>query len=473
MHPSGVRNIALAALLGVAACESVDGVLGLGRTRCRAPDLFATAVAANQNNVLSAVVTTGIRWADSVAVRFGPSREALDSITPAVLLPASDDSLGLSVLGLHPASSYVLQVVAFNRCAIVSGSVLAFTTGALPVDLPHYTAGGQDPSPGYVVFAAGNYGLAIDNSGRVVWYHRFPNGPGLNFQAQPTGRYVARPTPSSGIANFVEITPLGVVARTLGCARGLQPRLHDLIAEQNGAYWVMCDETRTMDLSSVGGAPDALVTGTAIQHISASGNLLFEWSPFEHLRFEITDVDPVERSKPAINWTHGNALDIDNDNNLLVSFRNLSEITKIDARNGTVIWRMGGLHNEFHFIDTPTPPFARQHGLRASGNGRILLLDNLGDPSGSRAERYELDEVQRVARLTGTLDPGAGVVAQLGGTTQLLPAGRTLVSFGTGGRVEEYDADGNVVWRIDGNTGYVFRAQRIRSLYEPGSGSLR
>jgi len=29
------------------------------------------------------------------------------------------------------------------------------------------------------------------------------------------------------------------------------------------------------------------------------------------------------------------------------------------------------------------------------------------------------------------------------------------------------------MWTIDGNAGYVFRAQRIRSLYAPGVGSAR
>ena len=47
---------------------------------------------------------------------------------------------------------------------------------------------------------------------------------------------------------------------------------------------------------------------------------------------------------------------------------------------------------------------------------------------------------------------------------QPLDGGRTLVSFGTAGREEECDADGRVAWRIDGNPGYIFRAQRIRSL---------
>ena len=70
--------------------------------------------------------------------------------------------------------------------------------------------------------------------------------------------------------------------------------------------------------------------------------------------------------------------------------------------------------------------------------------------------------------------PGACVaLAEIGGSVQPLAHGRTLVSFGTAGRVEEYDAAGNTVWRIDGNPGYVFRAQRIRSLYAPGVGTAR
>ena len=66
-----------------------------------------------------------------------------------------------------------------------------------------------------------------------------------------------------------------------------------------------------------------------------------------------------------------------------------------------------------------------------------------------------------------------GVITMIGGSVQALPGGHTLVSFGTAGRVEEYDSAGRVVWHIDGNPGYVFRAQRIRSLYDPGADLTR
>ena len=439
---------------------------------CAAPTVVRSSLTSNPNNVLSAIVAAEVRSADSVALRYGRVGLPLDSVTPAVV-PHNDSAL-LPLFALYPSAGYHTQVVAFNECGRSEGAVLSFATGTLPSDLPSYAAGGPDPSPGYVAFAAGSYGVVIDNAGRVVWYHRFPNGPGLNFQPQPNGRYAARPTPATpgALAQWVEIDPLGNVTRLLGCARGLQPRVHELLAEPDGSYWLLCDEVRTVDLSPSGGSSRAAVLGTIIQHIGAAGEVLFDWSPFDHVDVDLNAIEPGDRAGAVINWTHGNALDRDVDGNLLVSFRNLSEVMKIDSKTGSVVWRMGGAHNEFTFENVSAPAFARQHGVRATGAGRLLLLDNLGDPLASRAEHYEYDETRRVVRMSGTYFSTA-VVAQFGGSIQSLANGHTLVSFGNGGRVEEYDSEGRVVWKIGGSTGYVFRAQRIRSLYRPGVGDAR
>jgi hypothetical protein len=271
----------------------------------------------------------------------------------------------------------------------------------------------------------------------------------------------------------MEITPSGTVTRRLSCARGLQPRMHDLIGQPDGSYWLMCDEIRAVDLSAQGKSPDTRVLGTVVQHRSATGEVLFEWSPFDHLELRLSVLEPADLAGPVINWTHGNSLDLDSDGNLLISFRNLSEVTKIDTRTGAVLWRMGGAGNQFTFENAGVPAFERQHGVRAVGGGQLLLLDNLGEKLGSRAERYVLDEARHTAWLSVAYASSAGVIAQLGGNTQALSGGRTLVSFGNGGGVEEYDVAGNVVWRVEGNPGYVFRAHRIRSLYRPGVGDPR
>ncbi len=434
------------------------------------PVLETAAAATRTGNVLSVLVSGRALFADSVAVRYGAPGESLDSVTPAESAVGSE--VALPVFGLLPATAYELRLIAYGEGGTVTSEALFLTTGSLPHDLPRFRAGGSAPSSGYVLFAAGWYGLVIDNAGRVVWYVRFPDGPSLNFQAQTNGRYVARPTTpdTSDIEPLVEFDPLGNPLRRLGCARGLRPRFHDVLVEPDGAYWLMCDETRVMDLSGVGGMPAAAVTGTVVQHLDPSGALVFEWSSFDH--FDITDVDEDARSGPTVNWTHGNALDLDADGNLLVSFRSLNELTRIDGKTGAVLWRMGGRRNQFTFAEAE-PPFLRQHGARVTAGGDLVLLDNFGEAAGSRAERYVVDQAARTARLAGAYAPAAVTRANLGGTTQSLPDSRTLVAFGDGGVVQEYDRQGAVVWQIEGDAGYVFRAQRIRSLYHPEVGLVR
>lgn len=430
------------------------------------PSIESTTATPGPHNVLSAHISVRVRRADSVAVRFHlEGSVGFDSITAAVE-PISD-SASVPVLGLLPERRYVMRTIAYGENAIAVGEPLEVETGPLPSDVPTYVAAGADPSPGYVVLAAGMYGLVIDNTGRVVWYRRFPTGLWLNFMAQPNGRYVARNvTPSTtDIESWIELDPLGNVTRTFGCGLGLQPRFHDLISEPDGGYWILCDETRTMDLTADGGVASARVTGTAVQHMSGTGEMLFHWSPFEH--FLITDVDAAERGGANVNWTHGNSLDLDADGNLLVSFRNLNEVTKIDSRTGAVLWRLGGRRNQFAFVEG-AKSFGGQHSIRAYAPGRVMLLDNVGDSLESRAERWAIDDANGTARVLQSYGSVPRVRTLIGGSVQSLPRDRTLVSFGTEGRVEEYDAAGNLVWRIESAPGYVFRAQRIRSLYRPG-----
>ena len=430
------------------------------------PRIASASVQSNAQNAISAMVAIEARDADSVRVlfRIAAAAATADSATAAEV---ARDVNTLAVLGLLPETPYVMRPVAYGRGGVTTGAPIPFITGALPADLPRYVASGDDPSPGYVVFAAARYGLVIDNTGRVVWYRHFPDGLWLNFMPQRNDRYVARRvTPDKfDRESWVEVDALGAVTRTFGCAMDLQPRFHDLIVDPDGGYWTLCDDVRLVDLSGHGGHADAEVTGTAVQHIGSDGALLFHWTPFDH--FNVADVDSATRAEARVNWTHGNAIDIDADGNLLVSFRNLNEITSIDTRSGAVRWRLGGARSQFTFGGDSG--FAGQHGVRALPADRIVLLDNIGAEA-SRAEEWRVDRSTGTAMLIGSRSAVPAVRTLTGGSVQPLSQGRTLVSFGTEGRVEEYDASGRVVWRMEGTPGYVFRAQRIPSLYHPGVG---
>lgn len=469
--PRGVRSISFFAGLlavGIIGCRGSDIA---SVSRCDKPVISRSSVEPSTANVLSVLVSGSVTGADSVMARFGSSTE-LDNVTPA--FKTIGDSALVAVLGLQSSTSYHAQLVASNTCGSTTGDVLQLTTGVLPADLPSYHATGVSPDSGFVVFAAGSYGIVIDNTGRVVWYHRFADGPGLNFQPQPNGRYTARPgAPTGQLAKWIEINPLGDTTRTLTCGRNLQPRMHDLIAQPDGSYWILCDEIRTIDLTAQGRSAESRVTGTVVQKRSATDEILFDWSPFDHFDIDLSVLDQTDLVGLSVNWTHGNSLDLDSDGNLIVSFRNLNEITKIDTHTGAVIWRMGGKQNEFTFANVSGSAFTHQHGMRSVGNGRVLLLDNLGEQSGSRMEVYELDQLHHTARMTNARSSVTGIIALIGGSTQALPSGHTLVSFGNGSGVEEYDQSGSLVWKLDGNPGYVFRATRVKSLYKPGVGDPR
>lgn len=465
---TGARRILLA-LLATLGC-SADRLMPADT-----PVITSVEVIAGAQNVLSATVLASTVAADSLRVRFGTAFAPLDSLTPAMAVgtagsagTSGSTTVAVPVLGLLPDTEYRMQLLAFRDGRVSASETVRHTTGSLPGDLPHYVTTGPDPTPGFVVLAAHPYGLVIDNGGRVVWYRRLEQGPTLNFQAQPNGRYATSPiTPVAGdLHPWVEYDALGNETRRLGCAGGLVARFHELVARPDGSWWVLCDEAREMDLTAVGGQARAIVTGTVVQHVGPDGASLFSWSPFDH--FAITDLDPTRRTGPAVNWTHGNAIDFDVNGNPVVSFRSLDEITMIDRARGTVGWRLGGRANQFAMYGD-SARFAGQHGMRVLGTGELQLFDNRGLSGDSRAMRIAFDPVDRTATVKATISAPPPVTALLGGSTQTLPRGRLLVAYGNGHRVQEYDADGRVMWEILSDPGYVFRAQRIRSLYRPGA----
>jgi hypothetical protein len=429
-------------------------------------------VVANPNMEISALVLFQ-GAGDSMRVRYRLAAQNEDSLTPAFPITSSQEDT-ISVLGLMPGTAYELRLVVYGGGSLSLDSLvsdpLTFTTGPLPLDLPAYTAGGITPLDGYLVFSATPFGIIIDGTGRVVWYKRFPGtGPSLNFMAQPTGTLVGRLNTGDTMDDdpFVELDPAGFERRQLRCANNRPLRFHDLLLSGDGSYWIMCDETRTMDLSALGGEANAQVTGTTIQHVDPAGALLFEWTPFDH--FLITDAPPlVYEGVAEVNWTHGNSFDFDTDGNVLIAFRSLDEITKINVQSGEVMWRMGGLRNQFTFQGAPDAGFLRQHNVRVVGPGRFIILDNIGlSITESRYERYLVNADARTATLEQSYASTPPVRTLIGGSVQAAGPDRYLASFGTEGRVELFDASGLKLWHIEGNPGYVFRAQRILSLYAP------
>jgi hypothetical protein len=258
---------------------------------------------------------------------------------------------------------------------------------------------------------------------------------------------------------------LGRQIDLLGCVGWESTRPHEVRVMAGGDYWVLCNETTIEDLTQYGGGAAVEVLWTVLQHVAKDRQLLWEWKASDH--FEITDLG-VEGFSTAelVNVTHGNAIAFDTDGNILLSFRNLNEITKVDAETGNVIWRFGGgLKNEFAFVGDPKGSIWRQHGLRVVEPGVIQFIDN-GDQPPSRLVRYRMDEQEMTATLMLEYIHASNVYSPVGGGTDVMPDGGGLVSFGRGGVVAEVSQAGEQVWELLNLEGlYVFRTQRLPSLY--------
>lgn len=77
-----------------------------------------------------------------------------------------------------------------------------------------------------------------------------------------------------------------------------------------------------------------------IQELDQSKNVVFQWRSWDH--FRITDATHEDLTAALVDYVHANALEVDNDGNILLSSRHLDEITKIDRQTGNIIWRLDG-----------------------------------------------------------------------------------------------------------------------------------
>ncbi len=420
-------------------------------TQAPAPQRYmGSAVESIAENVLAAAVVVRAEAFDSASIEYQPSAGGMASSTPAVGF-AGDTLVRVPVLGLDTATAYTFRVIltlAGSADRVVDS--LPFTSGSLPAWIPVIGTLGTSAEAGYLALSLPDGAVTVDNTGRVVWYHHSPNGTLNSFQAHPIGSYTLLGTGPLE-TEFRVLNALGEQTGTLACA-GRPTRFHDLLIAPGGDAWVLCDETRTMDLSALGGVATAAVTATVVQHLDPAGALLWEWNAFDH--FAMTDLPAADRSGPAVNFTHGNGIGFDSDSNLILGFRSLSEVTKVNRTTGAVIWRFGGLANEFTLIGDPKGSFDRQHGVRWAGPGQVQLLDN-GLSAPSRLVRYLVDPVALTATMQWEFIDAPTTYTNVGGTTQYHPDGHGTVSFGRAGRVIEVEGAGSKVWELTGTGGDV------------------
>ena len=210
------------------------------------------------------------------------------------------------------------------------------------------------------------------------------------------------------------------------------------------------------DLSSLGGRKNSVAWQGIVQELDIqTGELLFEWQSIDHVGLEETYVTPAEDHYPGIDYFHLNSIDVDHDDNLLVSARETSAIYKIDRKTGEVIWRLGGKKSDFEM--GPGTRFAFQHDARRLPDGTISIFDNgsllfeNGTPKAveeSRAIVLELDQKRMRASLVREYTHPEKQYADAAGNMQVLPNGNVFVGWGRALTISEFSADGELLFDL-------------------------
>jgi len=261
------------------------------------------------------------------------------------------------------------------------------------------------------------------------------------------------------------------IVDTFMTGNGYITDIHELQILPDGHALIMAYDPQPvrMDTIVAGGDSSAIVVGLIIQELDVDKNVVFQWRSWDH--FWILDAtQDIHMDWLWIDYVHGNAIELDLDGNLLISCRNMDEITKISRQTGDIIWRLGGdkaRNNDFLFIHDPVT-FSHQHDIRRLSNGNISLFDNgsLHSPQFSRVAEYQLDEENHIANLIWNFSYEPSIFSYAMANTQRLSNHGTIIGWGIRTEdmraITEVKADGTVAFELSlPDTMYSYRAFRF------------
>lgn len=299
--------------------------------------------------------------------------------------------------------------------------------------------------------------MILDNAGAPVFFRPLDNAA-VDFKKQDNGLLTYF---NLSYDYFDAMDSTYTVVDSFAAGNGYTADFHDLQILPDGHALLMIYDAQFVDMSAVvpGGDPNAEVIGLVVQELDAEGQVVFQWRSWDHM--DITD-SSIDLTTQSVDYVHGNALDLDDDGNILLSSRHIDEITKINRTTGDIMWRLGGIHNQFTLLND-TMWFSRQHDVRRLPNGHITLFDNGNVVRRSRGIEYAIDENAMTITRVWEHVHAMGIWGYAMGSVQRLEGGNTLIGWGAANpSLTEVHPDGTVALELSLAPGvFSYRAFRF------------
>jgi hypothetical protein len=359
----------------------------------------------------------------------------------------------------------------------------------LPRDFPRWTSTQYDATQSqfYVVapsiLSSGvGYASVFDTNGVPLWWARGVS----TIHALPIGGSIAWFTGTAFEQHALDGTLLERYS-TVG-----QPiDLHDLVLLPNGNHLVVSATPKpNVSLASWGGPANATILDHIVQEVTPAGAVVWSWRVSDHISVNETaahwrqtelanpggpngEYDPYHWN--SIEWTDGG---------VLLSFRHLDALYKVNRSNGAIAWKLGGtaraeslaVVGDSRFAPGGGGGFGGQHDARVLSNGTLTLYDDGTDRNRPpRGVAYRLDLSRRTATLVDQVADFAEPSAFCCGSFRQLPLGNYVVGWGgtddNAADVTETTPDGHRVFQLTfpQPTAIVYRAYPIL----PGAWSVQ
>ncbi|HAA95986.1 MAG: aryl sulfotransferase [SAR202 cluster bacterium] len=319
--------------------------------------------------------------------------------------------------------------------------------------LIHYSP--QNSFRGYTLFSnlGGNQTNLIDMEGRVcqTWHAE----EGINYSyLLPNGNLLLRTGPPSQEVSFLDSPERALLPRGGRTASGAIMELdwdsnvvwsyrdpflhHDFERLSNGNTLVLLWRAIPEELASQvsGGFDDGTakgqMLGDVVREVTPGGDTVSEWHSWEHLNLE---EDIICHLEGRLEWTHQNCLNLTDEGDLLVSFRQTDTVGIVDRSSGAFTWKWG------------PGDISHQHNPTYLGSGRVLLFDNGPHRQGmSRSRVIEIDTNNNQIAWEYEGDPPISFFSYHISGAERLPNGNTLICEGAPGRIFEVTPTKEIVW---------------------------
>jgi hypothetical protein len=319
----------------------------------------------------------------------------------------------------------------------------------------------DDTAPGYIFAASkegtGDYGpMIIDDVGQLVWYGKYGSARDFkvqNYQGRPVltwweGIVVHGNGHGHGIGEYVIFDSSYREIARVRAGNGFRGDLHEfLISPQDTALITIYSPVR-WDLSSVGGPQDGVVLDGIAQEIDiATGEVLFEWHSLEHVSIEESYFKRPEAPNDLYDYFHINSIDVDHDDNLIISSRNTWTVYKVERNSGEVVWRLGGEKSDFEM--GPGTQSAWQHDARRHEDVTLTVFDNGAHPKvhdQSRGIVIEIDEEKMSATLLQEYTSPEKLLTTSQGNVQLLSNANVFIGWGSAPLISEFSYEGKLLF---------------------------